>query len=74
VASNRAFYSSCLGSYNESQARQVVSGQVKPYAVGRQWPGVANDVFNNVGTSDLVVCFTALGQQHGVMLQHRCAL
>jgi hypothetical protein len=44
------------------KARQVASGQVKPYAVGTHWPGVVNDIFNSVGTPGLVTCFTALGQ------------
>jgi hypothetical protein len=52
----------------------VALGQVKPYAVGRQWPGVAYDVFNGVGTSDLVTCSTALGQQHDTVLLRRGAL
>jgi hypothetical protein len=53
------------------KARSVASGQVKPYAVGRHRPGVANDVFNGVGTPGLIVCLTALGQQCGAMLLHR---
>jgi hypothetical protein len=44
------------------KARQVVSGQVKPYAVGPHRPGVANDVFNDVGTPGLVACLTTLGR------------
>jgi hypothetical protein len=44
------------------KTRQVASGQVKPYVVGHHRPGVVNDVFNGVGTSGLVACFTALGQ------------
>jgi hypothetical protein len=50
------------------KARQVVLGQVKSYAVGRQWPGVAYNVFNGVGTYGLVACSTALSQQHGTVL------
>jgi hypothetical protein len=56
------------------KARWVALGQVKPYAVGRKWPGVEYDVFNSVGTSGLVTCSTALGQQHGAMLLRRGAL
>jgi hypothetical protein len=55
------------------KARQVALGQVKPYAVGRQWPGVAYDVFNGVGTFGLVACSIALGQQHGAVLLCHCA-
>jgi hypothetical protein len=56
------------------KARHVALGQVKPYTIGRQWSGVAYDVFNGVGTSGLIACSIALGQQHGVVLLHRCAL
>jgi hypothetical protein len=52
----------------------VASGQVKPYAVGHHRPRVANDAFNDVGTSGLVICLTALGQQRGTMLLHHWAL
>jgi hypothetical protein len=44
------------------KARQVASGQVKLYAVRPHRSGVANDVFNGVGTPDLIVCLTALSQ------------
>jgi hypothetical protein len=47
---------------------------VKPYAIGLKWLGVSNDVFNYVGTSGLVACHTALGQQCGAMLSSRLAL
>jgi hypothetical protein len=50
------------------KTRQVASGQVKSYAVGHHRPGVANDAFNDVGTSGLIACFTALGQQCGTVL------
>jgi hypothetical protein len=56
------------------KARQVALGQVNPYTVGRQWLGVAYDVFNGVCTSGLVTCSTALGQQHGAVLLRRGAL
>jgi hypothetical protein len=56
------------------KARQVALGQVKPNTIGRQWPGVAYDVFNGVGTSSLVACSTALGQQHVTALLCHCAL
>jgi hypothetical protein len=56
------------------KVRQVALGQVKPYAVGRRWPEVAYDVFNNVGMSGLVACSTALGQQHDAVLLRRSAL
>jgi multidrug transporter EmrE-like cation transporter len=49
-------------------------GQVKPYMIGRQGLAVAYDVFNGVGTSGLVACSTALGQQHGIVLLRRGAL
>jgi hypothetical protein len=49
----------------------VASGEVKPYVVGHHWPGVANDVFNGVGTPDLVACLTAHGQQCGVVQLRR---
>jgi hypothetical protein len=44
------------------KARHVALGQVKPYLVGRQWPRVAYDIFNGVGTAGLVACSTALGK------------
>jgi hypothetical protein len=44
------------------KARQVTLGQLNPYVVGHHRSGVANDVFNGVGTPGLVVCLTALGQ------------
>jgi hypothetical protein len=44
------------------KARQVASEQVKPYAIGTHWPGVANDVFDGVGVPDLVACLTTLDQ------------
>jgi hypothetical protein len=47
---------------------------VKPYTVGRQWPGVAYDVFNNMSTYGLVTCSTALGQQHGTVLLQLCII
>jgi hypothetical protein len=56
------------------KARQATPGKVKPYVVGRQWPGVSYDVFNGVGTSVLVGCSTALGQQHDAVLLCRYAL
>jgi hypothetical protein len=74
VASTRAFYSSCSGSYTSPKAWQVALGQIKPYAVGRQWPGVAYDVFNGVGMAGRVACSTALSQQHGVVLLRHGAL
>jgi hypothetical protein len=52
----------------------VASGQVKPYAIGHHRSGVANDVFNDVGTPGLVAYLTALGQQCGVMLLRHWAL
>jgi hypothetical protein len=57
-----------------SKARQVASGQVKPYTVGHYRPGVANDVFNGVGTPGLVTCHLALGQQCDAVLLRRWAL
>jgi hypothetical protein len=48
--------------------RQVALGQVKSYTVGWQWSGVAYDVFNGMGTSSLVACSTALGQQYDTIL------
>jgi hypothetical protein len=62
--STRAFYSSRSGSYNESQGPTGGLRQVKPYAVGHHRLGVANDIFNGVGTLGLVVCLTAHGQQY----------
>jgi hypothetical protein len=50
------------------KARQVALGQVKSYAVGHYRSGVANDVFNDVGTPGLVACLTAHGQQCGTVL------
>jgi hypothetical protein len=53
------------------KARQVASGQVKPYVVGHYRPRVANNVFNDVGTLGLVANLTAHGQQCGdVLLRH----
>jgi hypothetical protein len=49
----------------------VALEHVKPYDVGHHWAGVANDVFNDVGTSGLVACLTAHGQQYDVMLLRR---
>jgi hypothetical protein len=46
------------------KARHVASRQVKPYAIGHHRPGVANDIFNDVGMPSLVVCLTAHGQQY----------
>jgi hypothetical protein len=54
-----------------AKARQVASGQIKPYVVGHHRPQVANDVFNDVGTPGLVACLTAHGQQGGAVLLHR---
>jgi hypothetical protein len=51
------------------KTRQLISGQVKPYAIGHHWPGVANDVFNDVDTPSLIVCLTALGQCGAVLLR-----
>jgi hypothetical protein len=56
------------------KAQQVASEQVKPYAAGHHRPGVANDVFNGVGTPGLVACLTAHCQQYGVELLRRWAL
>jgi hypothetical protein len=56
------------------KARQVALGQVKPYVVGHRRPGVANDLFNNVGMPGLVACLTTLGQQCGAVLLHCWAL
>jgi hypothetical protein len=33
-----------------------------------QWLGVANDVFNDMGTSGFVACHPALDHQYGVVL------
>jgi hypothetical protein len=74
VASTRDFYSLSLASYTSPKARQVALGQIKPYMVWCQWPGVAYDVFNSVGMAGLVGCSTALGQQHDVVLLRRGAL
>jgi hypothetical protein len=57
-----------------SKARQLALGQVKAYAVGHHRSGVANDVFNDVGTSDLVACLTTHGQQCGAVLLRCWAL
>jgi hypothetical protein len=56
------------------KARQVTSGQVKPFAVGHHRPGVANDILNGMDTPGLVACLIALGQQCGVVLLRRWAL
>jgi hypothetical protein len=40
----------------------VALRQVKLYAVGPHRPGVANDVFNGMGTLGLVAYLTALDQ------------
>jgi hypothetical protein len=56
------------------KAQQVASRQVKSYAIGHHRSGVANDVFNGVGTLGLVACLTALGQQCGAMLLRRWSL
>jgi hypothetical protein len=56
------------------KARQVASGQIKPYAVGHHQAGVANDVFKGVGTPGLVVCLTAHRQQCGAVPLHRWEL
>jgi hypothetical protein len=74
MASTRAFYRARLDSYNEFQARQVTSGQVKPYAVGHHQSGVTNDVFNGVETLGLVAYLTALDQQCDTVLLHRWSL
>jgi hypothetical protein len=44
------------------KVRQVASGQVKPYAVWPHWPGVANDVFNGVGTPGPAAYLNVVGQ------------
>jgi hypothetical protein len=42
-----------------------------PYTVGAQRLGVANDVFNGVGTTGLVACHPAFGHRYGaVPLRH----
>jgi hypothetical protein len=56
------------------KARQVASGQIKPYVVGHHRPGVAYDAFNDVGTTGLVAFLTALGQQCDVVLLRHWAL
>jgi hypothetical protein len=48
--------------------------QLNPYVVGHHRSGVANDIFNGVGTPGLVVCLTALGQQCGTVLLRRWSL
>jgi hypothetical protein len=53
------------------KARQVALEQVKPYAIGLHQVGVANNVFNGVGTPGLVAYLTALDQQCGAVLLHR---
>jgi hypothetical protein len=52
------------------KVREVASGQVKPYVVGHQRLGVANEVFNGVNIPDLVACHPALGQWYGVVPLH----
>jgi hypothetical protein len=53
------------------KARQVASGQIKPYVVGHHQAGVANNVFKGVGTPGLVVCLTTHRQQCGAMSLRR---
>jgi hypothetical protein len=74
VTFTRVFYSSSSASYNEFQGPTCGLETGKTLWVGRQWPGVANNIFNDVSTSGLVACFTTLSQQHGAVLLHRCAL
>jgi hypothetical protein len=54
--------------------RQVVPGQVGPYAIGHQRLGVENDFFHGVGTSGLVAWHAALGQQCGAVMSSLLAL
>jgi hypothetical protein len=74
VTFTRVFYSSSSASYNEFQGPTCGLETGKTLWVGRQWPGVANNIFNGVSTSGLVAYFTTLSQQHGAVLLHRCAL
>jgi hypothetical protein len=71
VASIRAFYSSRSGSYNEFQGSTAGLGAGKTlYCRASHRSGVANNVFNDVGTSGLVACLTTHGQQCGAVLLH----
>jgi hypothetical protein len=42
------------------KARQVASGQVKPYAVGHHRPGIANDVLHGVSSVETSYLITLL--------------
>jgi hypothetical protein len=71
VTSTRAFYSSRSGSYNESQGPTGGLEAGKTICCRAQRLGVANDVFNGVGTPGLVACHPALGQWYDVVpLRH----
>jgi hypothetical protein len=56
------------------KARQVALEQVKPYAVGHYWLGVANDAISGMGMLGLVACYAALSQQCGTVLSSHLAL
>jgi hypothetical protein len=68
------FYSSRLGSYTMTQARQVALGWLDPYIVGHYRLEVENNVFNGVGTSSLIVLPCRTRQQRGSVLSGRLAL
>jgi hypothetical protein len=59
------------GGHSQGAPAQVV---VCRRCRGHHRSGVANDVFNSMGTPGLVTCLTALGQQCGVVLLHHWAL
>jgi hypothetical protein len=71
VAPARAFYCLRSGNYNESRgpAGDLRTGQI--LCCWAQWLGVANDVFNDVDISDLIVCHPVLGQWYDMVpLRH----
>jgi hypothetical protein len=71
VAPARAFYSSRSGSYNESRGPTGELRAGKTLCCRAQQLGVANDIFNGVGMSGLVICHPALGQWYSVVpLRH----
>jgi hypothetical protein len=70
VAPAWAFYSSMLGSYNDSQGPTGGLGVGQTLCCRAQRLGVANDVFNGVGMPGLIACHTALGQSYGMVSLH----
>jgi hypothetical protein len=70
MTSGLAFYNSRSVSYNESKGPTGGLRADKTLCYRAQRLGVTNDVFNDVGMPDLVVCHPALGQWYGVVSLH----